>query len=113
MLELQEMYFLQFVTGINIKLGGNQSGSSDLSCDPNQENNRFFMPGITGRFTDQIQKRKLLWQKKEAAEEKPAIEVAQTSQPAATSCKQWQNTTFAQDSDGEFRNKSAFTATLI
>lgn len=97
------MVLLQFITGISIKGGGNQGASSDASNDLNQENNRFFMPGITGRFTEQIQKRKLLWQKKEAGEEKPIVEVPQTSQPVATGCKQWQNTTFAQDSDGEYQ----------
>lgn len=59
------------------------------------------MPGITGRFKDQIERRKLLWQKKEP--EKIETAVAPAPSLAGTSSragKVWEATTFAQDSDG-------------
>ncbi|KAL1501581.1 hypothetical protein ABEB36_006879 [Hypothenemus hampei] len=36
---------------------------AELNSKAESGNDRFFMPGITGRFRDQIEKRKLLWQK--------------------------------------------------
>lgn len=56
------------------------------------ENDRFFMPGITGRFRDQIERRKQLWQKKD-------VDVKDTKN--GQSKKVWETTTFAQDTDGE------------
>lgn len=59
------------------------------------DKDRFYMPGITGRFKEQIERRKLLWQKKDA----PKREVAP---PVPTTAgKVWQTTTFAQDTDGK------------
>lgn len=61
------------------------------------------MPGITGRFKDQIEKRKLLWQKKEPEKIEPAkVAPAPSFSGGASSRagKLWENTTFAQDSDG-------------
>ncbi|KAJ8939344.1 hypothetical protein NQ318_005705 [Aromia moschata] len=46
----------------------------------NGAKDRFFMPGITGRFRDQIEKRKLLWQKK--APERQETVVAPAALPA-------------------------------
>ncbi|KAF2882491.1 hypothetical protein ILUMI_23716 [Ignelater luminosus] len=73
------------------------------------------MPGITGRFTEQIQRRKMLWQKKDA---KPDASTEGSSgggggggssnnSGGATlqSSKIWQNTTFAQDTDGKVATK--------
>lgn len=55
------------------------------------ESGPFFTPGISGRFREQIEKRKQLWQKKDA----------DTSQPCeGQSKKVWETTTFAQDTDG-------------
>nr|CAI5832126.1 unnamed protein product [Callosobruchus analis] len=67
-----------------------------LTASSDDQKDRFFVPGITGRFRDQIEKRKLLWQKKEddAPKQGPSKET-----PVAT--KVWEATTFAQDTDGE------------
>ncbi|CAH2007500.1 unnamed protein product [Acanthoscelides obtectus] len=64
-----------------------------------EQKDRFFVPGITGRFREQIEKRKLLWQKKE--EETP--KQGPSKAPVAT--KVWEATTFAQDTDGKVANK--------
>lgn len=58
------------------------------------------MPGITGRFKDQIERRKLLWQKKDPERRAPAAtSTTTTTTPAG---KVWQTTTFAQDTDGRY-----------
>lgn len=62
---------------------------------PNSNNeNGFFLPGISGRFREQIERRKQLWQKKEA----PQPEITPINGPPK---KVWESTTFAQDSDGK------------
>ncbi|KAF5284660.1 hypothetical protein FQR65_LT13491 [Abscondita terminalis] len=91
---------------LGIELGASSSESAGTSGEmfvnkDDQGKNRFFMPGITGRFTEQIQRRKLLWQKKDnktapAADVRPVMPQGQ---------KVWQNTTFAQDTDGKVANK--------
>ncbi|GLV38288.1 uncharacterized protein CBL_12937 [Carabus blaptoides fortunei] len=53
------------------------------------------------RYADQIQKRRLLWQKKDAV---PAVPVQPLAQPATVS-KVWEQTTFAQDQDGKVASK--------
>lgn len=61
------------------------------------------MPGITGRFRDQIEKRKLLWQKGKEPEKVQATASIPVAPPASTSSKTtkvWETTTFAQDTDG-------------
>lgn len=97
-----------FVTGIelNTSNSGFASTSNDQSNNERQqqEKDRFYMPGITGRFTEQIQRRKLLWQKKDAKPETSMTKGSSggsiNSGPAVQSSKIWQNTTFAQDTDG-------------
>lgn len=73
--------------------------------EKNENKDRFFMPGITGRFRDQIEKRKLLWQKKDQETPQPQQQMS-SSQNAAPGgsriTKVWEATTFAQDTDGEF-----------
>ncbi|XP_028130642.1 U1 small nuclear ribonucleoprotein 70 kDa isoform X2 [Diabrotica virgifera virgifera] len=77
--------------------------------DSTQNKDRFFMPGITGRFRDQIEKRKMLWQKKDPEPEQagPAVPIhnpkLQANAPRST--KLWEATTFAQDTDGKVANK--------
>lgn len=71
-----------------------------------ENNSRFFVPGITGRFRDQIEKRKLLWQKKQEPEEKKVekIEPVSTSSSSTSSSrttKVWEAVNFAQDQDGK------------
>lgn len=72
--------------------------------DETQPKDRFFMPGITGRFKEQIEKRKLLWQKgketEKVAENKPAATSTSTASMSSKTTKVWETTTFAQDSDG-------------
>ncbi|XP_025834861.1 uncharacterized protein ZC262.2 isoform X2 [Agrilus planipennis] len=79
---------------------------------PVDTNNRFYMPGITGRFTEQIQRRKLLWQKNKDSEiieptagpvNKPTASSTTSSNPKTG--KLWETTTFAQDQDGKVANK--------
>lgn len=87
---------------LGIELGASGSDAAGTSGEmynnkDEQEKNRFFMPGITGRFTEQIQRRKLLWQKKDTKTE--VVPTAPQGQ------KVWQNTTFAQDNDGKVANK--------
>lgn len=85
--------------GIDLKPVAESAGTSVVVAgDKAQDKGRFFMQGITGRFTEQIQRRKMLWQKKDAA---PTAESA----PPTQTQKVWQNTTFAQDSDGKVANK--------
>lgn len=62
------------------------------------------MPGITGRFRDQIEKRKLLWQKGKETEKIENIPAATITTPGTSSktTKVWETTTFAQDSDGKY-----------
>lgn len=62
------------------------------------------MPGITGRFREQIEKRKLLWQKGKEMEKVVDNKPVAAATPAGTSSKTtkvWETTTFAQDSDGK------------
>ncbi|CAG9830676.1 unnamed protein product [Diabrotica balteata] len=78
--------------------------------DSSQNKDRFFMPGITGRFRDQIEKRKMLWQKKDPEPEQagPAVPIKQNPKLQANaprSTKLWEATTFAQDTDGKVANK--------
>lgn len=59
------------------------------------------MPGITGRFREQIERRKLLWQKKEpenATTSAPVAEAATSTAPRGG--KVWDKVNFAQDQDG-------------
>ncbi|XP_066144804.1 uncharacterized protein ZC262.2-like isoform X2 [Euwallacea fornicatus] len=66
------------------------------------QGDRFFVPGITGRFRDQIEKRKLLWHK---AKEEDSTAVAKPSTTTASlamatgskSSKVYEATTFADD----------------
>ena len=70
------------------------------------ELNRFFMPGVTGKFRDQIERRKLLWQKKEP--ESKEVNNVRAMGVTATG-KVWETTTFAQDSDGKsFRSHFSY-----
>lgn len=66
--------------------------------------NRFFMPGITGRFRDQIEKRKLLWQKNKQQEPEKMVEQVEqvcSSTSSSRTTKVWETVNFAQDQDGE------------
>lgn len=65
--------------------------------------NRFFMPGITGRFRDQIEKRKLLWQKNKQQEPEKRVEHVEQvcSATSSRTTKVWETVNFAQDQDGE------------
>ncbi|XP_064214346.1 arginine/serine-rich coiled-coil protein 2 isoform X2 [Tribolium castaneum] len=80
----------------------NQSDKAEvLKLDEDKRNNpsdgdRFFMPGITGRFRDQIERRKQLWQKKDTNP---------TDNKNGQSKKVWETTTFAQDTDGKVASK--------
>ncbi|KAF7285777.1 hypothetical protein GWI33_009962 [Rhynchophorus ferrugineus] len=65
---------------------------------------RFFMPGITGRFRDQIEKRKQLWQKAKDVDFVPSITTPGSSSIGAASAvagskaaKVYEATTFADD----------------
>ncbi|XP_044260557.1 uncharacterized protein ZC262.2 isoform X2 [Tribolium madens] len=79
----------------------NQSEKTEVhKVDDDKRNNvtdsdRFFMPGITGRFRDQIERRKQLWQKKDT---NPTDNNGQSK-------KVWETTTFAQDTDGKVASK--------
>lgn len=66
---------------------------------------RFFMPGITGRFREQIERRKLLWQKKSEPEVAAPVVEAPTLGGPSRATKLWETTTFAQDQDGKVANK--------
>lgn len=70
------------------------------------------MPGITGKYRDQIEKRKLLWQKKDQPKQQIAdpVQGQSAAAPASTSRgpKIWEATTFAQDQDGEFNFRFVF-----
>lgn len=70
---------------------------------PEAEKDRFYMPGITGRFKEQIERRKLLWQKKDD-KKRPPIPAAPSTLPNR-SVKVWETTTFAQDQDGKVASK--------
>lgn len=89
---------------------GNNSKSNAAQSEVNesQPKDRFFMPGITGRFREQIEKRKLLWQKGKEIEKvvnnKPAA-IATISGTSSKTTKVWETTTFAQDSDGKLNFK--------
>ncbi|XP_056636523.1 uncharacterized protein ZC262.2-like isoform X3 [Diorhabda sublineata] len=72
--------------------------------DP-QNKDRFFMPGITGRFRDQIEKRKLLWQKKGEETSTASTTAPEPLPNAPKATKVWEGTTFAQDTDGKVANK--------
>ncbi|KAG5889873.1 hypothetical protein JTB14_018920 [Gonioctena quinquepunctata] len=81
-----------------------EEGSAET--DSTQNKDRFFVPGITGRFREQIEKRKLLWQKKEPEKQEtvaktyPSFGVGESK-----TTKVWEATTFAQDTDGKVANK--------
>ncbi|XP_074026758.1 uncharacterized protein isoform X2 [Leptinotarsa decemlineata] len=67
---------------------------------------RFFVPGITGRFREQIEKRKLLWQKKEPEKQETVVKPAPSfGVGGSRTTKVWEATTFAQDTDGKVANK--------
>ncbi|KAL3271279.1 hypothetical protein HHI36_021769 [Cryptolaemus montrouzieri] len=93
------------------KYGYQKNGPRTETSTDNQSGDgkdRFFMPGITGKYREQIEKRKLLWQKKDP--QKPAETVTvPTQNPAGTSTsrvtKIWETTTFAQDQDGKVASK--------
>ncbi|XP_045466072.1 arginine/serine-rich coiled-coil protein 2 isoform X2 [Harmonia axyridis] len=90
------------------KNNSSRNESSETSTD-NQGGSRFFMPGITGKYRDQIEKRKLLWQKKEPQKQQETDHgQGQSTSPASTSTrvtKIWEATTFAQDQDGKVASK--------
>ncbi|XP_050300240.1 arginine/serine-rich coiled-coil protein 2 isoform X2 [Anthonomus grandis grandis] len=78
-----------------------KSALEDAERNSQPGGNRFFMPGITGRFRDQIEKRKLLWQKAKESDNAPA---AGPSAPApnaiaggSKATKVYEATTFADD----------------
>ncbi|KAJ8982045.1 hypothetical protein NQ317_001740 [Molorchus minor] len=77
------------------------------SEEQNDPKDRFFVPGITGRFREQIEKRKLLWKKAEpeAQPKSPASVPAVSQGVAPMATKVWEATTFAQDTDGKVANK--------
>lgn len=64
------------------------------------DKDRFFMPGITGRFRDQIEKRKLLWQKKEPERRMEPVAAAAATPTSSRGTKVWETVNFAQDQDG-------------
>lgn len=91
--------------GIEIK-------SPDESCIDTKkqvetgEKDRFYMPGITGRFKDQIERRKMLWQKKDPVKVPDQPMPASSAAPSANRTgKVWEATTFAQDQDGKVASK--------
>ncbi|CAG9815116.1 unnamed protein product [Phaedon cochleariae] len=88
-------------TGAESKGEEPSPATPSASADPNQA--RFFVPGLTGRFRDQIEKRKLLWQKKEP--EKPQAVSRPMAAAGSRTTKVWEATTFAQDTDGKVANK--------
>lgn len=57
------------------------------------------------RYADQIQKRRLLWQKKEPAQEQTTSTSSSSAAPDKPLGKVWEQTTFAQDSDGKVASK--------
>lgn len=59
------------------------------------------MPGITGRFKEQIERRKLLWQKKDDKKQPLPMPSTTTNRTG----KVWETTTFAQDQDGKVASK--------
>lgn len=74
--------------------------------DGGTDKDRFFMPGITGRFREQIERRKLLWQKKEPESTVVRAPVPQAAPPVAQAAssrsgKVWDTVNFAQDQDGK------------
>ncbi|XP_018570764.1 uncharacterized protein ZC262.2-like isoform X1 [Anoplophora glabripennis] len=73
--------------------------------EKNENKDRFFVPGITGRFREQIEKRKLLWQKKEPEAQLPAAGPQNPIAGGSRITKVWEATTFAQDTDGKVANK--------
>lgn len=82
----------------------NRNSSATAAAAATATTEGFFMPGISGRFREQIEKRKLLWQKKEP-EKKPQQKVAQVcSATSSRSTKVWEAVNFAQDQDGEWGN---------
>lgn len=92
----------QFVTPSEL-----QKSMEDQKRTKNEtEKDRFFMPGITGRFRDQIERRKLLWQKKEPEKTEVPTPAAQTTSAAGASRsgKVWNAVNFAQDQDGKQYN---------
>ncbi|XP_019878158.1 uncharacterized protein ZC262.2 isoform X2 [Aethina tumida] len=85
----------------------NERGNGNEAKDDGPKD-RFFMPGITGRFRDQIERRKLLWQKKSEPDQAP--EPKPGPQPlggpgGSRATKLWETTTFAQDTDGKVASK--------
>lgn len=101
--------FIKFVLqGIEIKTPDSQFVKpSELQKTMNDEKandsnkDRFFMPGITGRFRDQIERRKLLWQKKEPEVARPSVAAPTMTAGSSRATKVWETTTFAQDTDGK------------
>ncbi|CAH0548571.1 unnamed protein product [Brassicogethes aeneus] len=99
--------------GIEIKKP-NQSELTE-GGEQSTQNSRFFMPGITGRFRDQIERRKMLWQKKSESDkispEPPKGVVHAPTNACALggggsrATKVWETTTFAQDTDGKVASK--------
>ncbi|XP_044763604.1 arginine/serine-rich coiled-coil protein 2 isoform X2 [Coccinella septempunctata] len=91
------------------KSNGSRNEASETSADNQSGKDRFFMPGITGKYRDQIEKRKLLWQKKDPSKQQDAAPAQGQSAPppASTSrvTKIWEATTFAQDQDGKVASK--------
>lgn len=71
------------------------------SDEKNENKDRFFVPGITGRFREQIEKRKLLWQKKEPELQQQVAGAQSALASGSRITKVWEATTFAQDTDGE------------
>lgn len=92
------------LTGISFNCASDGQKLSN-EAQSGTESNRFFMPGVTGRFRDQIERRKLLWQKKEP-ESKEENNVKLMG--GAGTGKVWETTTFAQDSDGMYVTSFTF-----
>ncbi|KAJ8953674.1 hypothetical protein NQ314_007281 [Rhamnusium bicolor] len=85
----------------------NVSTKWSMGEEKNDHKDRFFVPGITGRFREQIEKRKLLWQKKETESKPETVASAPTyaGPGGSRTTKVWEATTFAQDTDGKVANK--------
>ncbi|XP_017786749.1 PREDICTED: uncharacterized protein ZC262.2 isoform X6 [Nicrophorus vespilloides] len=75
---------------------------------------KFFIPGVTGRLREQMEKRKQLWQKKPAEPERksspnPATSTTfnsiASSGSGSKTGKVWETTIFAQDQDGKQASK--------
>lgn len=71
------------------------STEKPTETDKSADKGKFFMPGISGRFREQIEKRKLLWQKKEPEKEDKPQESS-----SSRNTRVWETVNFAQDQDG-------------